>query len=106
LDTLHNAALSCHVPEADRRVDSRDGKCSIGCRLSITWKVIRARTSDRQRRSGNRRFRHLRRNIRDISKKALSAHFRELERNGIVLRREFREGALLATVPSPTTAAR
>jgi DNA-binding HxlR family transcriptional regulator len=51
-------------------------------------------------------FRDLRRNIRDISEKALSAHFRELERDGIVLRREFREGALLATVPSPTTAAR
>jgi HxlR-like helix-turn-helix len=46
------------------------------------------------------------RNIRDISETALSAHLRELERDGIVSRREFREGALLATVPSPTTAAR
>src|SRR5215831_11942211 len=41
LDTLHNAALSCHVlkpTDASAHVT----KCSIGCRLSITWKVIRA----------------------------------------------------------------
>jgi hypothetical protein len=33
--TLHNAALSCHAPEADRRVGSRDEHVRLGavCRL-------------------------------------------------------------------------
>jgi DNA-binding HxlR family transcriptional regulator len=48
-------------------------------------------------RQGARRFSDLRRELPGISEKVLSAHLRELEANGIVSRRQFYEGALLAT---------
>jgi DNA-binding HxlR family transcriptional regulator len=48
-------------------------------------------------RDGARRFSDLRRNIPGISEKVLSQHLRDLEADGIVSRREFYEGAVLAT---------
>ena len=48
-------------------------------------------------REGPRRFSDLRRDIPGISEKVLSQHLRDLEADGIVARREFREGAVLAT---------
>jgi hypothetical protein len=40
LDTLHNAALSKPTDASAHKT-----KMTIGCRLSITWKVMRARPS-------------------------------------------------------------
>jgi DNA-binding HxlR family transcriptional regulator len=48
-------------------------------------------------REGARRFSDLKREIPGISEKVLSTHLRDLEGDGIVSRREFREGAALAT---------
>jgi DNA-binding HxlR family transcriptional regulator len=48
-------------------------------------------------RDGARRFSDLRRDIAGISEKVLSQHLRDLEADGIVARREFHEGAVLAT---------
>jgi DNA-binding HxlR family transcriptional regulator len=48
-------------------------------------------------REGARRFSDLRRDIPGISEKVLSQHLRDLEADGIVARREFHEGAVLAT---------
>src|SRR5580704_19381064 len=48
-------------------------------------------------REGPRRFSDLKRDIPGISEKVLSGHLRDLEADGIVSRREFREGAVLAT---------
>jgi DNA-binding HxlR family transcriptional regulator len=48
-------------------------------------------------REGARRFSDLKREIPGISEKVLSTHLRDLEGDGIVSRREFREGAVLAT---------
>jgi len=48
-------------------------------------------------RDGARRFSDLRRDIAGISEKVLSQHLRDLEADGVVARREFREGAVLAT---------
>jgi DNA-binding HxlR family transcriptional regulator len=48
-------------------------------------------------RNGARRFSDLRRDIPGISEKVLSQHLRDLEADGIVARREFYEGAVLAT---------
>ena len=48
-------------------------------------------------REGPRRFSDLRRDIPGISEKVLSQHLRDLEADGIVARREFHEGAVLAT---------
>jgi DNA-binding HxlR family transcriptional regulator len=48
-------------------------------------------------REGPRRFGELRRDVAGISEKVLSQHLRDLEADGIVERREFREGAVLAT---------
>jgi DNA-binding HxlR family transcriptional regulator len=48
-------------------------------------------------RDGARRFSDLKREIPGISEKVLTAHLRDLEADGIVSRREFREGAVLAT---------
>ncbi len=44
-----------------------------------------------------RRFGDLRREIAGISEKVLATHLRDLEADGIVARREFREGAVQAT---------
>jgi len=44
-----------------------------------------------------RRFGDLRRDIPGISEKVLSEHLRALEADGIVSRREFHDGAVLAT---------
>ena len=48
-------------------------------------------------REGARRFSDLKREIAGISEKVLSTHLRDLEGDRIVSRREFREGAVLAT---------
>jgi DNA-binding HxlR family transcriptional regulator len=48
-------------------------------------------------REGARRFSDLRRDIPGISEKVLSQHLRDLEADGIVVRREFYDGAVLAT---------
>jgi len=48
-------------------------------------------------REGPRRFSDLKRDVAGISEKVLSGHLRDLEADGIVSRREFREGAVLAT---------
>jgi DNA-binding HxlR family transcriptional regulator len=48
-------------------------------------------------RDGPRRFSDLKRDVPGISEKVLTAHLRDLEGDGIVSRREFREGAVLAT---------
>jgi DNA-binding HxlR family transcriptional regulator len=48
-------------------------------------------------REGARRFSDLRRDIPGISEKVLAQHLRDLEADGIVARREFHEGAVLAT---------
>src|SRR5258708_22702379 len=47
-------------------------------------------------RAGARRFSDLKRDVPGISEKVLTAHLRDLEADGIVSRREFREGAVLA----------
>ncbi len=48
-------------------------------------------------RDGARRFSDLKREIAGISEKVLSAHLRDLEADGIVSRREFKDGGVLAT---------
>lgn len=48
-------------------------------------------------RDGPRRFSDLKRDVHGISEKVLATHLRDLEADGIVSRREFREGAVLAT---------
>jgi DNA-binding HxlR family transcriptional regulator len=48
-------------------------------------------------REGPRRFSDLRRDIPGISEKVLAQHLRDLEADGIVARREFHDGAVLAT---------
>jgi DNA-binding HxlR family transcriptional regulator len=48
-------------------------------------------------RVGPRRFSDLKRDIPGISEKVLTTHLRDLEADGIVSRRKFREGAMLAT---------
>jgi DNA-binding HxlR family transcriptional regulator len=48
-------------------------------------------------RDSARRFSDLRRELPGISEKVLSTHLRELEADGIVSRRQFHEGAMLAT---------
>lgn len=48
-------------------------------------------------RGGARRFSDLRRDIPGISEKVLSQHLRDLEADGIIARREYYEGAVLAT---------
>src|ERR1700746_1630934 len=50
-----------------------------------------------ERRDGPRRFSDLKRDVPGISEKVLTAHLRDLEADGIVSRREFRDGAILAT---------
>jgi DNA-binding HxlR family transcriptional regulator len=47
--------------------------------------------------AGPRRFSDLKRDVPGISEKVLTAHLRELEADGIVSRREFRDGAILGT---------
>jgi DNA-binding HxlR family transcriptional regulator len=48
-------------------------------------------------RDGARRFSDLKREVPGISEKVLSAHLRDLEADGIVSRREFYDGGVLAT---------
>jgi DNA-binding HxlR family transcriptional regulator len=48
-------------------------------------------------RDGPRRFSDLKRDVPGISEKVLTTHLRDLEADGIVSRREFRDGAVLAT---------
>ena len=59
--------------------------------------LARSARAGTARAEGPRRFSDLRRDIPGISEKVLSQHLRGLEADGIVARREFHEGAVLAT---------
>mgnify|MGYP003450481663 FL=1 len=73
---------------------------SLECPVNITIEIIAGKWKPSilcELRHGARRFNDLKRDIAGISDKVLSAHLRELEADGIVSRREFYEGAVLAT---------
>jgi DNA-binding HxlR family transcriptional regulator len=73
---------------------------SLECPVNITIEIIAGKWKPSilcELRHGARRFNDLKRDIPGISDKVLSAHLRELEADGIVSRREFHEGAVLAT---------
>jgi DNA-binding HxlR family transcriptional regulator len=80
---------------ADEIVDQ-----SLECPVNTTIEIIAGKWKPSilcELRQGARRFNDLKRDIPGISDKVLSAHLRELEADGIVSRREFHEGAVLAT---------
>src|SRR6266851_4049637 len=79
-DAIADASLHCPV-NAVLRIIAGKWKPLILCEL----------------RHGARRFSELRRDIPGISEKVLSANLRDLETDAIVSRREFHEGAVLAT---------
>jgi DNA-binding HxlR family transcriptional regulator len=73
---------------------------SADCPINIAIAILAGKwkpTILSELREGARRFSDLRREIPGISEKVLSNHLRDLEADGIVSRREFREGAVLAT---------
>ncbi|SRR5712691_2184889 len=73
---------------------------SLDCPVNTTLDIIAGKWKPSilcELREGARRFSDLRRDIPGISEKVLSAHLRELDADGIVSRREFHEGAVLAT---------
>jgi DNA-binding HxlR family transcriptional regulator len=73
---------------------------SLECPVNIAIEIIAGKWKPSilcELRHGARRFNDLKRDIAGISDKVLSAHLRELEADGIVSRREFHEGAVLAT---------
>src|SRR5436309_6690899 len=73
---------------------------SLNCPVNTAIEIIAGKWKPSilcELRQGARRFNDLKRDIPGISDKVLSAHLRELEADGIVSRREFHEGALLAT---------
>jgi len=80
VDEVSERTLVCPV-NATLDVISGKWKPSIPCEL----------------RAGPRRFGELKREIPAISEKVLSADLRALEADGIVSRRQFYEGAVLAT---------
>jgi DNA-binding HxlR family transcriptional regulator len=70
------------------------------CPVTTTIAIIAGKwkpTILRELRGGPRRFSDLKRNIPGISEKVLSGHLKDLEADGIVTRREFHDGAVLAT---------
>ena len=74
----------------------RESECPVTTAIAVIagkWKP----TILCEIRNGARRFSDLRRDIPGISEKVLSQHLRDLEADGIVARREFYEGAVLAT---------
>jgi DNA-binding HxlR family transcriptional regulator len=77
-------------------VIERDSECPVMTAIGIIagkWKP----TILRELRAGPKRFGELRRDVVGVSEKVLTDHLRDLETDGIVARREFHEGAVLAT---------
>ena len=77
-------------------VIERPSECPVTTAIAIIagkWKP----TILCELRDGPRRFSDLKRDVPGISEKVLTAHLRDLEADGIVSRREFRERAMPAT---------
>jgi DNA-binding HxlR family transcriptional regulator len=77
-------------------VVEKPSECPVTTAISIIagkWKP----TILCELREGPRRFSDLKRDVIGISEKVLTEHLRDLEADGIVSRREFRERASLAT---------
>jgi len=88
--------MSAHLGLANEIIVERHSECPVTTAIGIIagkWKP----TILCEIREGPRRFSDLRRDIPGISEKVLSQHLRDLEADGIVARREFHEGAVLAT---------
>lgn len=90
------SAMSMQVSGVNEIVVERISECPVTTAIGVIagkWKP----TILCEIREGPRRFSDLRRDIPGISEKVLSQHLRDLEADGIVARREFHEGAVLAT---------
>jgi len=88
--------MSAQVSLVNEILIERHSECPVTTAISVIagkWKP----TILCEIRDGARRFSDLRRDIPGISEKVLSQHLRDLEADGIVVRREFHEGAVLAT---------
>jgi DNA-binding HxlR family transcriptional regulator len=88
--------MSMRVSGVNEIVVERISECPVTTAIGVIagkWKP----TILCEIREGPRRFSDLRRDIPGISEKVLSQHLRDLEADGIVARREFHEGAVLAT---------
>jgi DNA-binding HxlR family transcriptional regulator len=88
--------MSAQVSLVNEIIVERHSECPVTTAIGIIagkWKP----TILCEIRDGPRRFSDLRRDIPGISEKVLSQHLRDLEADGIVARREFHEGAVLAT---------
>lgn len=73
---------------------------TIDCPVNATLEIISGKWKPSilcELRTGARRFSELKREIPAISEKVLAADLRALEADGIVSRRQFHEGAVLAT---------
>jgi DNA-binding HxlR family transcriptional regulator len=90
------SAMSADDCPVDEIIVERRSECPVTTAIGIIagkWKP----TILCEIREGPRRFGDFRRDIPGISEKVLSQHLRDLEADGIVARREFHEGAVLAT---------
>src|SRR5499425_1674423 len=90
------SSMSVQVSPVHEIVVERNSECPVTTAIGVIagkWKP----TILCEIRAGPRRFSDLRRDIPGISEKVLSQHLRDLEADGIVWRREFNEGAVLAT---------
>jgi len=88
--------MSAQVGVVNEVVIERNSECPVTTAIGVIagkWKP----TILCEIREGPRRFSDLRRDIHGISEKVLSQHLRDLEADGVVARREFHEGAVLAT---------
>jgi DNA-binding HxlR family transcriptional regulator len=88
--------MSAQVALINHVVVERVSECPVTTAIGVIagkWKP----TILCEIRDGARRFSDLRRDIPGISEKVLSQHLRDLEADGVVARREFHEGAVLAT---------
>jgi DNA-binding HxlR family transcriptional regulator len=88
--------MSAQVRLVNEIIVERVSECPVTTAIAVIagkWKP----TILCEIREGARRFSDLRRDIPGISEKVLSQHLRDLEADGIVSRREFHEGAVLAT---------
>jgi DNA-binding HxlR family transcriptional regulator len=73
---------------------------AVECPVNATIAIIAGKWKPTilcELRDGPKRFSDLKRVIPAISEKVLAAHLRALEADGIISRREFRDGAVLAT---------
>src|SRR5215471_5753943 len=89
-------SMSAHLGLANEIVVERISECPVTTAIGVIagkWKP----TILCEIRDGPRRFSDLRRDIPGISEKVLSQHLRDLEADGIIARREYYEGAVLAT---------